>query len=252
MFTDRELFYKEYVRRESNAIRAPYPPELAFYNAIKSGDVKQAKRFLATSIIKTEGLGTLSDHPLQNLKYHLAITIAMMARSCMEGGMDLSEAYALSDLYIQKTDRCKDFSEIEALHRTACLDYVNRMSVLRDRKIHTGHIVKCIDYIYEHLHTRITVAQLAKHAGLDASYLSRLFKKDVGVTINEYVRTRKIDTAMNLLIYSDYSSAQISSILAFPSQSYFSEIFRKHTGMSPLCYRKTHFRETGIGRSVSE
>lgn len=252
MLTDQELFYKEYVRRESSTFRAPYSPELAFYNTIKSGDVNRAREFLATSIIEIKGIGTLSDHPLQSLKYHLAITIAMIARSCIEGGMDLSEAYALSDLYIQNTDRCKTFPEIGALHKTACLDYANRMRLLRKQNIHTGHIAKCIDYIYEYLHTRITVAQLADHTGLDASYLSRLFKKEVGVTINEYIRTRKIDTAINLLIYSDYGSAQIASILAFPSQSYFSEIFRKSTGISPLLYRKTHFRETGIGRGMPD
>jgi len=252
MLADRELFYKEYVRRESSTFRAPYPPELAFYNAIKSGDVNRTRDFLTPSIVEIEGLGTLSDQPLQNLKYHLVITIAMIARYCIEGGMDLSDAYALSDLYIQNTDRCKTATEIGDLHRTACLDYAGRMRLLRKRKIHTGHIAKCIDYIYEHLHTRITVSQLAGHTGLDASYLSRLFKKEVGVTINEYIRSRKIETAKNLLVYSDYGSAQIASILAFPSQSYFSEVFRRQTGMSPLRYRKTHFRETGIGRGTAE
>lgn len=248
MLTDRELFYKEYVRRESSTFRAPYLPELAFYNAIKSGDVKRTREFLTPSIIEIEGLGKLSDQPLQNLKYHLVITIAMIARTCIEGGMDVSDAYSLSDLYIQNTDRCKNIPEIGALHQSASLDYAGRMRLLRKRRIHTGHIAKCIDYIYEHLHTRITVSQLAGHTDLDSSYLSRLFKKEVGITINEYVRTRKIDTAKNLLIYSDYGSAQIASILAFPSQSYFSEIFRRQTGISPLRYRKTHFRETGIGR----
>ncbi len=248
MLSDRELFYKEYVRRESSAFRAPYPPELAFYNAIKSGDVNRTKDFLSPSIIEKKGLGLLSDHPLQNLKYHLIITIAMIARYCIEGGMDLSDAYGLSDLYIQKTDRSKTPPEIEDIHRAACLDYANRMRLLRKRKVHSEHITKCLDFICDHLHTRITVALLAGHTGLDPSYLSRLFRKEVGVTITEYIRTQKIDTAKNMLVYSDYGSAQIASILAFPSQSYFSEIFRKHTGMTPRLYRKTHFRETGLGR----
>lgn len=251
MLSDRELFYKEYVRRESSTFRAPYLPELAFYNAIKSGDVNRTREFLTPSIIEIEGLGKLSDQPLQNLKYHLVITIAMIARSCIEGGMDVSDAYALSDLYIQNTDRCKTFSEIGDLHQTACLDYAGRMRLLRKRRIHTGHIAKCIDYIYEHLHTRITASQLAEHTGLDASYLSRLFKKEIGITISDYIRFHKIETAKNMLVYSDYGSAQIASILAFPSQSYFSEIFRRQTGMSPIRYRKTHFRETGLGRGIN-
>lgn len=250
MLTDRELFYKEYIRREHNAFRASYPAELAFYTAIKTGDIRKTREFMSPSIIEKEGLGTLSENPLQNLKYHLVITIAMSARYCIEGGMDLAEAYGLSDIYIQKTDRCKTPAEIETLHRTACLDYASRMRLLRKRKIHTGHIAKCVDFIYDHLHTRITVSRLADHTGLDSSYLSRLFRKETGITITEYIRTQKIDTAKNMLAYSDYGAAQIASVLAFPSQSYFSEIFRKHTGMTPLLYRKTHARETGLGRKI--
>lgn len=252
MLTDRELFYKEYVRREHSTFRASYPAELSFYTAIKTGDMNKVREYMIPSIIEKEGLGTLSENPLQNLKYHLVITIAMSARYCIEGGMDLSEAYGLSDVYIQKTDRCRTPAEIEELHRTACLDYAGRMRLLRKRKIHTGPVAKCIDYIYDHLHTRITVAGLAGHTGLDPSYLSRLFKKEVGVTINEYIGIQKIGTAKNMLAYSDYGSAQIASILAFPSQSYFSEVFRKHTGTTPLQYRKTHARETGLGRGGIE
>ncbi|MDD4097072.1 MAG: helix-turn-helix domain-containing protein [Clostridiaceae bacterium] len=252
MLSERELFYKEYVRREHSTFRASYPAELSFYNAIKTGDMTGVREFMTPSIIRKEGLGTLSDNPLQNLKYHLVITIAMSARYCIEGGMDLSEAYGLSDVYIQKTDRCKTPAEIEDLHRTVCLDYANRMRLLRKRKAHTGHIAKCIDYIYDHLHTRITVALLADHTGLDCSYLSRLFKIEVGVTITDYIRTQKIETAKNMLAYSDYGAAQIASVLAFPSQSYFSEIFRNHTGTTPLRYRKTHARETGLGRRDAE
>ena len=250
MLTDRELFYKEYVRREHGTFRASYPAELSFYTAIKTGDTNKVREYMTPSIIKKEGLGTLSDHPLQNLKYHLVITIAMSARYCIEGGMDLSEAYGLSDLYIQNADRCKTPAEIEALHRDACLDYTGRMRLLRKRRVRNTRVAKCVDYIYDHLHTRITVAQLADHTGLDPSYLSRLFKKESGVTITEYIRTQKIETAKNMLAYSDYGSAQIASVLAFPSQSYFSEIFRKHTGMTPLHYRKAHARETGLGRKT--
>lgn len=248
--TDRELFYKEYVRRENGSFRAPYMPELEFYNAIKSGDVKRTQEFLTPSIVEKKGLGTLSYHPLQNLKYHLVITIAMIARYCIEGGMDLSEAYGLSDLYIQKTDRCRTTAEVNVIHRNACLDYVGRMRLLRKRKIHNIHITKCIDYIYDNLHTRITISQLADYSGLDQAYLSRLFKKEVGATVTDYIRSQKLETAKNMLAYSSYSAAQITSILAFPSQSYFSEIFKKYTGMTPLHYRKTHFLEIGLGLQI--
>lgn len=250
--TNRDLFYREYIRREAGAFRAPYPPELAFYNSIKSGDLNRTKEFLTPSIVDKQGLGTLSADPLQNLKYHLVITIAMIARYCIEGGMDLSEAYGLSDLYIQKTDSSKSAADIETIHRDVCLDYAGRMRLLRKRRIQNASIAKCVEYIYDNLHIRITVSQLASHIGLDPSYLSRLFKKEVGITISEYIRLQKVETAKNMLAYSGYGAAQIASILAFPSQSYFSGIFKKVTGRTPLQYRKAHAWDIGLGQHSGE
>ncbi|NLT11757.1 MAG: helix-turn-helix domain-containing protein [Clostridiaceae bacterium] len=250
MQSEKALFYRDFVRRESNIARAPYPPELEFYSVIKSGDVRQTRELCRVPFSEKEGLGVLSHQALQNLKYHLVITIAMVARYCIEGGMELSEAYGLSDVYILETDSAKNSDDLVAIHRTACIDYASRMRTLRKQKIHTGHIAKCIDYIYDHLHTRITVERLSEHVGLNGSYLSRLFKSEVGMSITDYVRRQKIETAKNMLVYSDYSSAQIALVLAFPSQSYFSEIFRKHIGTTPRKYRASHFRETGIGPST--
>lgn len=237
MDLNRELFYREFVHRESNILRAPYDPEVEFYSVIKAGDIKKTQELCRQSLLEKPGLGTLSEDPLQNLKYHFVITAALVARYCIKGGMGVSVAFGLSDFYILKADRCKTLQEVSDLHKIMCLDYAKRMRNLRKEKICSRHVADCIDYIHDHLHTRITAESLAKHAGLAPSYLSRLFKKETGLSISEYIRFKKIETARNMLVYSDYSPSRISSILAFPSQSYFTEIFRKYTGTTPLKYR---------------
>ncbi len=242
----RELFYKEYVRRENPLLRAPYQPELEFYAAIRTGDTVKVRGLLSQPFSAKEGFGTLSTDPLQNLKYHLVITTAITARSCIEGGMDLSFAYSLSDFYIQKIDLCRTLQEVSDLHPILCLDYTRKMRNLRKAKIHSVPVAKAVDYIYDHLHTRITLNVLARYSGLSPSYLSRLFKQEVGLSVSEYIRSQKIETAKNMLAYSDYSAAQISSVLAFAGQSYFSEIFRKSTGMTPLQYRANMFNSIDI------
>lgn len=252
MDIDRELFYKEYVRRENLFLRAPYQPELEFYAAIRAGDLTKTRLFLRERFADKEGLGILSADPLQNLKYHLVITTAVVARSCIEGGMDLSFAYALSDFYIQKIDRCASIDEVGELHPVICLDYARKMRSLRKTSIRSASIADAVDYIYDHLHTRITLEDIARHTGRNPSYLSRLFAKEVGLSVSDYIRSQKVETAKNMLAYSDYSAAQIASVLAFPSQSYFTEIFRKATGMTPLGYRTHRFRSTGIGESRQE
>ena len=189
MSLKKEIFYKEYTNRENEILRAPYNPELEFYSVIKSGNIKKTRELCKEPLHTKEGLGILSNNPLQNLKYHFTITTAMVARYCIEGGMSLSEAYGRSDFYILKVDKCKSMEEISALHAIMCEDYARHMKTLRRKKVCSIHVAKCIDYIYEHLHTRITVEQLAELTGISPSYLSRLFKKETGHSISEYIQS---------------------------------------------------------------
>lgn len=244
----KEFVYKEFLRKEENILRAPYNPELEFYSVIKSGNVKMTEKLCEDNFIEKKGLGTLSLNSMQNLKYHFVITVAMIARYCIEGGMDVSTSYALSDFYIQKADLTNKPQELDVLHKQAALDYASRMRKLRKEKICSIHVVKCIDYIQDNLHSRITVEDLADLAGLHPSYLSRLFKKETGVTISEYIQQTKIDAAKNMLLYSDFTPARISSILAFPDQSYFTQVFHKYVGLTPRKFQAQYLREMTLNK----
>lgn len=250
MHTQQELFYKEFIRRENDIIRAPYNPELKFYSVIRSGNVEKIRELCKEPLMDKIGLGTLSQNNLQNIKYHFAITTALTARYCIEGGMELATAYNLSDYYIQKADMCKTIKAVSDLHPTMCEDYTTRMKNLRKEKICSKQIIDCIDYIYEHLHTRITINMLADYVHLTPSYLSRLFKKEIGTSVSNYIQDQKIETAKNMLVYSEYPIVQISSTLAFPSQSYFAEVFKKKTGLTPTKYRTLNLRKTRIGSNL--
>lgn len=247
----KEFVYQEYIRQEENILRAPYNPELEFYSIIKSGDIEKTKELCSVPFGTKEGLGILSDNQLQNIKYHFVITIALLARYCIDGGLDISTSFSVSDFFIKKVDKATSVEEIDKLHTSACLDYANRMKNLRKKKITSMPVAKCIDYILEHLHTKITLTELADYVSLNPSYLSRLFKKETGKTVNEYIRMTKIETAKNMLIYSDYSPSSIATILAFPDQSYFTEVFHKYTGLTPSKYKSEHFYETELARQAN-
>lgn len=139
-----------------------------------------------------------------------------------------------------------EVNQVSQLHTAMAMDYAQRMKHIRKKQIFSRQIEKCIDYIYNNLHKRILMTELARYTDLNPSYLSRLFKKETGVTVTEYIQGKKIDTARNMLQFSSYLPSQIASILAFPSQSYFIEVFRKKTGMTPKKYQDTCFRETGL------
>lgn len=251
MNTDKELSYREYIMRENNAFHAPYYPEFAFYIAVKNGEVDRVSQLCRNTFSEKSGFGKLSDNPLQNMKYHFVVTAALIARHCIEGSMEHEIAYSLSDVYIQKADRCTSIAQISKLHTAMTMDYAQRMKQIRKKQIFSRQIVKCVDYIYNNLHKRILMTDLAQYTGLNPSYLSRLFKKETGVTVTEYIQGKKIETARNMLQFSSYLPSQIASILAFPSQSYFIAVFRKKTGMTPKKYQDTCFRETGLSESIN-
>jgi YesN/AraC family two-component response regulator len=248
MDIDKEWSYKEFIMREDNIAHAPYGAEFDFYASVKSGDIGKVTKLSENAFTEKNGLGQLSDNPLRNIRYHFIITVAMVARYCIEGGMEHEAAYRLSDFYIQQADQCTAIDQISRLHSIMTIDYTKRMKALKMDKIFSKPIVTCIDYIYRNLNTRITVAMLAEYIDLHPNYLSKLFKKETGISISMYIQKRKVETAQNMLKYSDYSPAQIASILAFPTQSYFIEVFKKCVGMTPKKYQEFCFRETEIIR----
>ncbi len=240
MAFEKDLFYREFIQREEEFLRAPYNPEMEFYSHIQSGDIEKVKKMCEEQpLIEKPGLGTLSKDKVRNLRYHFIITTALVARFCINGGMPYQEAYTISDMYIQKADTFTTTQQISDLHPIMCVDYARRMKNILKHKKYSKHVMSCVEYIYNNLHTRIKVEDLAEHIGINPSYLSKLFAEEMGCSISFYICDKKIDTAKRMLVYSDYTTAQISSILAFSSQSYFTEVFKKKTGKTPYEYRNT-------------
>lgn len=101
-----------------------------------------------------------------------------------------------------------------------------------------------MDYIYYHLNEKIRLSDLAQHVGLNTSYLSELFKKETGLTLSDYILQRRIEAASNMLRYSDYTFVEISSTLAYSTQSHFIHVFKKATGMTPRQYRAQYSHQT--------
>lgn len=118
------------------------------------------------------------------------------------------------------------------------MDFAERMREIRKQSVISLHVRKCIDYIYEHLQQDLTVNALAAYCGLNPSYLSRLFFRETGIHVKQFVLNAKIDTAQNLLKYTDLSYLDIAISLGFSSQSLFIATFRKISGTTPKKYRE--------------
>lgn len=164
----------------------------------------------------------------------------MITRMCGQNGMELEQAFRLSDFYIQKLDDLHTAQEVQNLHEEMVIDYTERMRREIRKDVISKHVSDCKDYIYCHVKERITVEQLASEFVISVSYLSRLFKKEFGVSVSTYVKNKKIEVAKDLLKFSDYSMIEIANHLSFSSQNHFIQQFKKVVGITSKKYRDTH------------
>ena len=224
---------REYDNRENENSHAAADLEKEFFRKVAGGNITEVLENLKTPFLQRDGIEKLSESPSKNAMYHFVITAALLARACIDNGMTSEEAFSLSDFYINEADRIKEEADLIRIHDEMVLDYTCRMNDMLKRKVTNPHIAKCIDYIYAHLHEKITLTDLADYVLLEPSYLSKLFKKETGMTVSQYVSVQKIETAKGMLLYSEYTTAEIATILDYPSQSYFTKCFREATGFTP-------------------
>lgn len=101
-----------------------------------------------------------------------------------------------------------------------------------------GLIEKVIHFMRENLHRQLTLTQIAEYSGLSGSHFSALFQQQTGFPPISYFLQLRIQQACHLLDFTDMKVNQVSSTLGFNDALYFSRIFSKTMGLSPIEYRK--------------
>ena len=237
--TRGKLAHLAFLQRENDFRHATYDQEMAQFHYLRLGDVEGALK----AIHFADGTGTLSSDPLRNQQYLFVAFVTMSTRYAIEGGLEQYEAFRISDLYIQQADRCATPEAVRALYPEALAYFAQRVAEARKAHVVARPITRCLDEIDLRLHEPFRIDDIAEALGLNPSYLSTLFKREMGCTFTDYVRRRRVETARNMLLYSDYSCAEIAHILAFSSQSYFNRVFMKETGFSPGDFRARYSRQ---------
>lgn len=241
MLVRKELNLRLYEQKMDENTLPHYADEYARYGAIQQGDTELAAVLTNNGTLQLQvNRRLLSENTVLNACYHFVIEATTLARVCMENGLSHDEAYTISDIYIRRLDRITTNEEVDQLYRQMCMDYAVRMGEIRKESAISHHVRKCIDYIYENLGGDLSIKVLATVAGLNSSYLSRLFSKEIGCPIKQFILAAKIDTAQNLLRHSKLSYSKIAFSLGFSSQSAFIAAFKKLTDMTPRAYREYH------------
>ncbi len=97
---------------------------------------------------------------------------------------------------------------------------------------------RIVSYIIENIRIPLSLHSISSYFYLSESYISRLFKRELGESVGAYIVKQKIALSCALLLNSDMSIAEIAEHIGFSSPYYFSNVFKKQKGMTPTAYRK--------------
>ncbi len=122
------------------------------------------------------------------------------------------------------TELCKNHSEQydESLDENATL-----MSAVK----------RAIGYINSNYHVRLSLADICNNVGLSKYYFAREFHRISGYTIVDYINLTRCENAKHLLRNGNLSVLEVAERCGYQDQSYFTRIFKRHTGLSPTAYR---------------
>lgn len=114
---------------------------------------------------------------------------------------------------------------------------ISDVNVLSLEKKHDC-LANAIKYVKSHLRENPSLNTTAQQINISASYLSKIFVTHLHTPFSTFVLNEKMAYSQKLLVHSKLSMTEIAIEAGFSSSSYFSDCFRRNTGMSPLQFRK--------------
>jgi len=111
--------------------------------------------------------------------------------------------------------------------------------ITNDRLICTNQEVEnALEYIENNFKGSISLDEVSKYINLTPSYVSKLFKKKLGVNFNRYLAVRKIKEAKRMLKEENANINEIAFNIGYNEPNYFCKVFKKIEGITPTQYRQ--------------
>lgn len=182
-------------------------------------------------------VGELSHNPVHQARYTIVAAVTMFSRTAIDSGLSEHLAYSISDSYICHADQMQNTEEIYYLFFRAFREYCQAVYQWRIQ-CSRPELHQCCEYVSEHLHEKITLADLGRITHLTPNYVSDLFQKELSIRPKQYILREKLNYAAFILRNTDTSIAEVSALLAFSSPSAFTGHFTVQFGLTPSRYRQ--------------
>lgn len=211
--------------------------EQRLYNAIKNGQCKNMRQMIS-QFSKIAIRKLYPENAIRNKKDLSLFSLALSVRASVHGGLPISTAFALEAYYTKQIEEAKNMSTLSSLNLIIFEDYANRVHNLKIRKTHhSSFLIDLEDYIELNIEEELSLEKIAKEFQYTPYYLSRKYKEEKGITIQEFIKKTRLNRARFFLSNTNLTISQISEHLHFGSVSYFINEFKKMYHITPANYR---------------
>lgn len=180
--------------------------------------------------------GALSGQDVLYLAREMCDTYLRMARNL---GLGVAEGPAVAEEFAQRVDMCGSAAQVlDCLAGTVAASLAAALRLRREAD--SKPITNAKQFMLQHYASPITLEQVAEQAGFNTSYFSTLFKKETGKNFSEYLLELRMTRAKELLRDTKLPVAQICDEVGYSDLKYFTQNFKKFTGVKPGEFRKLY------------
>lgn len=233
----QKFFEKKRWMEKGGHLHNPYQHEQKKLGSIRAGNLKLLEE--CQNEVWPGEIGQLADNPLRQEKNLSIVVISIACRAAIDGGVAPQKAFSMSDVFISNIERMTQVLPIQAAVVEYEREFARAVEQVKHNSEHNRYVERAKEYVAEHIDESIRVVQIGEALGINENYLTGLFHKYEGITLQHYIRKEKVRQAKELLLYSSYSCSEIAALLCFSTQSHFSSAFKREVGMTPAKYRES-------------
>ena len=233
----QKFFEKKRWMEKGGHLHNPYQHEQKKLGSIRAGNLKLLEE--CQNEVWPGEIGQLADNPLRQEKNLSIVVISIACRAAIDGGVAPQKAFSMSDVFISNIERMTQVLPIQAAVVEYEREFARAVEQVKHDSEHNRYVERAKEYVAEHIDESIRVVQIGEALGINENYLTGLFHKYEGITLQHYIRKEKVRQAKELLLYSSYSCSKIAALLCFSTQSHFSSAFKREVGMTPAKYRES-------------
>lgn len=204
------------------------------------------------SLQKSEALSVLDDifnlwagQPIEQVKAYTMELLYLFTMCMYELDYEENKIEETRKEYLLMISHAVDTDEIRRYIKKTLVDLIEAVEQ-RPRNYQEELINHCKTYIEQHYEEDIDLTWLAEKLHVSPSYLSKIFKKTLGINFVDYLNNVRIERAKFLLSHTNSSIVEISQQVGYSTHKYFSYVFKKYTNNSPTEYRSMYKKEDRI------